>query len=193
MKTIAKNIVALAGLVIISAGSLIAQQSGVFKTYADFTTGKMEYSIDCATEKHKIKLNDFLGKDYITVVHDGKPYDLKKAETWGYQLCDQKIIRFHGNDHYPLEDKGTLWVYTKQAVKSVGRGRSEPVTNYFFSNGGNGKIEKLTLLNLKAAFPENHKLHDAIDAQFKTDASLGEYDKFHKHYKINHFLESQGI
>lgn len=193
MKAIAKNIAVLAGLAIISAGSLIAQQSGVFKTYADFTAGKMEYGIDCAKEKHKIKLNDFLGKDFITVVHDGKPYNLKKSETWGYQLCDQKIVRFQGNDHYPLEDKGTLWVYTKQALKSVGRGRSEPVTNYFFSNGGNGKIEKLTLLNLKAAFPENHKLHDAIDAQFKTDSSLGEYDKYHKHYRINHFLESQGI
>lgn len=43
MKTIAKNIVALAGLVIFSVGSLIAQQSGVFKTYADLTAGKMEY------------------------------------------------------------------------------------------------------------------------------------------------------
>lgn len=36
-------------------------------------------------------------------------------------------------------------------------------------------------------------LIDAIDAQFKSDASLSEFDQFHKHYKINHFLESQGI
>jgi len=193
MKTRLNKISIGAGFILISVSSLFAQQSGVFKTYIDFTSGKMEYGIDCATERHKIKLNDFLGKDFITVVHDGKPYNLKKTETWGYQLCDQQVVRFQGNDHYPLEDKGTLWVYTKQSVRSVGRGRSETVTNYFFSNGGNGKIEKLTLLNLKAAFPENHKLHDAIDVQFKSDASLGEYDQFHKHYKINHFLESQGI
>src|ERR1035437_7067448 len=83
-----------------------AQKSGVFKTYADFSTGKMEYGINCATESHKIRLNDFLGKDYITVVHDRKPYNLKKAETWGYQLCDEKIIRFLGNAHYPLLEKG---------------------------------------------------------------------------------------
>ena len=63
----------------------------------------------------------------------------------------------------------------------------------YFSKGGNKDIKVLTLMNLKATFPENHKLHDAIDAQFKTDASLSEYDQFHKHYKINHFLESQGI
>jgi len=193
MKTIVKKISVWAGLIIISAGSLFAQKSGVFKTFADFSSGKMEYGIDCATEKHKIKLNDFLGKDFITVVHDGKPYNLKKAETWGYQLCDQKVIRFQGNDHFPLEDKGVLWIYSKETLTKVNRGGTKTTTNYYFSKGGSGDIKELSLLNLKSAFPENHKLHDAIDVQFKSDASLGEYDKFHKHYKINHFLESQGM
>jgi len=193
MKIIAKKISALTGYVIISAGSLFAQKSGVFKTYSDFTAGKMEYGIDCATEKHKIKLNDFLDKDYITVIHDGKPYNLKKAETWGYQLCDEKVVRFQGKDHFPLDDKGVLWIYTKQSVEIVAHARTKTITTYYFSKGGNKDIKVLTLMNLKATFPENHKLHDAIDAQFKTDASLSEYDQFHKHYKINHFLESQGI
>jgi hypothetical protein len=193
MKKIIKKISVGAGLILISAGSLFAQKSGVFKTYADFTSGKMEYGIDCATEKHKIKLNDFLGKDFITVVHDGKPYDLKKAETWGYQLCDEKLVRFQGNNHFPLEDKGILWIYTKQSVTTVQRGKTETITTYYFSKGGNGEIKELTLLNVKAAFPENHMLHDAIDTQFKTNAALSEFDQYHKHFKINHFLESQGI
>ncbi len=193
MKKIIKKISVGAGLILISAGSLFAQKSGVFKTYTDFTSGKMEYGIDCATEKHKIKLNDFLGKDFITVVHDGKPYDLKKAEIWGYQLCDEKLVRFQGNNHFPLEDKGILWIYTKQAVTTIQRGKTETITTYYFSKGGNGEIKELTLLNVKAAFPENHMLHDAIDTQFKTNASLNEFDQYHKHFKINHFLESQGI
>jgi hypothetical protein len=193
MKTIVKKISIWVGLIVISSGSLFAQKSGVFKTYVDFTSGKMEYGIDCATEKHKIKLNDFLDKDFITVVHDGKPYDLKKAETWGYQLCDEKLVRFQSNNHFPLEDKGILWIYTKQLVTTVTRGKTETITTYYFSKGGNGEIKELTLLNVKAAFPDNHMLHDAIDAQFKTNASLGEYDEFHKHYKINHFLENQNI
>lgn len=61
------------------------------------------------------------------------------------------------------------------------------------SRDGNSEIKELTLLNIKGVFPDNHMLHDAIDAQFKSDASLNEYDQFHKNYKINHFLESQGI
>lgn len=196
MKTIEnliKRITVLAGIAILGTSSLFAQKSGVFKTYSDYQSGKMEYGINCATEKHKIKLNDFLGKDYITVVHDGKPYELKKAETWGYQLCDEKIVRFQAKEHYPLQDKSILWIYTKETMQTSSHAGGKKITTYYFSKGGDGEIKELTLLSLKAAFPDNHMLHDAIDKQFTSDASLGEYDQFHKHYKINHFLESQKV
>ena len=194
-KNFAKRITALAGVALIATSSLFAQKSGVFKTYADYETGKMEYGINCATESHKIRLNEFLGKDFITVVHEGKPYNLKKAETWGFLLCDEKLVRFQDNEHFPLDDKGSLWIYTKQSFKggsAKGVG-AKTVTTYYFSKGGDSAIKELNLLNLKAAFPDNHMLHDAIDAQFKNNASLSKYDEFHKHYAINHFLESQGI
>lgn len=197
MKTIssvAKWIIASFCLVALCSSSAFAQKSGVFRTYADFQAGKMDYGINCETEKHKIKLNEFLGKDFITVIHEGKPYDLKKAEIWGYQLCDEKVVRFQGSDHYTSEDNGVLWVYVKQFEKMVSpKSGTKTVTTYYFSKGGNGVIKELTLLNLKAAFPVNHMLHDAIDAQFKSDGSLSEFDQYHKHYKINNFLESQEI
>lgn|ERR1035437_3216361 len=194
MKTIVKKIAVFTAIVIISTGSIFAQKSGVFKSYADYLAGKMDYGVNCATESHKIKLNNFFGKDYITVVHNGKPYDLKKAEIWGFQLCDEKIVRFQGKADYTLGDKGGVWIYTKQTMKTASaRGGMKNITAYYFSKEGNDKIKELTLLNLKAAFPDNHMLHDAIDGQFKSDASLSEYDQFHKHYKINHFLESKGI
>ncbi len=185
----------MAGIALISAGSLFAQKSGVFKTFADYTSGKMEYGIDCATEKHKIKLNDFLSKDYITVVHEGKPYDLKKAEIWGFQLCDGKIVRFQGKDDFSVSDKSILWIYSKQSTVSGNpkTGGSKNITTFYFSKKGDSEIRELTLLNVKAVFPDNHMLHDAIDGQFKTDASLSKYDEFHKHFEINHFLEGQGI
>ncbi len=195
MKKLVKIATMIAGIAIISTSSLFAQKSGVFKSFADYTSGKMEYGIDCATDKHKIKLNDFLGKDFITVVHEGKPYNLKKAEIWGFQLCDGKIVRFQGKEDFSVEDKSILWVSRKQSTVP-GNSKtaiSKTVTTFYFSKGGGGEIKELTLLNLKAAFPDNHMLHDAIDSQFKTDASLGEYDQFHKHYKINHFLEAQGL
>lgn len=197
MKTIcstAKWIIASLCLIAFCSRPAIAQKSGVFRTYADFQAGKMEYGINCETEKHKIKLKEFLGKDFITVIHEGKPYNLKKAEIWGYQLCDEKVVRFQGSDHFSLDDKGVLWVFSKQFEKMVSpKSGTKTVTTYYFSKGGDGVIVELTLLNLKAAFPDNHKLHDAIDAQFKSDGSLSEFDQYHKHYKINHFLESQEL
>jgi hypothetical protein len=198
MKTIKKTIkgyIAIAVITLISSVSLYAQKSGVFRTYSDYSIGKMEYGIDCATEKHKIILNDFLGKDFITVVHEGKRYDLKKNEIWGYQMCDEKVIRFQGKEHFQLQDKGVLWIYIQQNVQSGNpkTGSSKSITTYYYSKSGDTEIKELSLLNIKATYPDNHMLHDAIDAQFKSDASLNEYDQFHKNYKINHFLESQGI
>jgi hypothetical protein len=183
------------GVFLFFSAQSFAQKSGVFRSYTDYTIGKMEYGIDCATEKHKIILNDFLGKDFITVVHEGKRYDLKKNEIWGYQMCDDKVIRFQGKEHFQLQDKGVLWIYIRQIVQSVNpkTGGSKTITTYYFSKEGSSEIKELSLLNIKAAYPDNHMLHDAIDAQFKSDASLNEYDQFHKNYKINHFLESQGI
>lgn len=176
-----------------SIAMLNAQKSGVYKTYADYKNNRLSYEIDCATQKHKIRLNDFIGRDYITVIHEGVRYKLKKAEIWGYQLCKDNLVRFYGKEHFPLLDKGILWIYSKERMQGVGgpKSGSRIVTTYYFSMGGDGKIVPLTLSNVKAAFPDNHKLHDAISDHFKTDESLGSMDSFHKKTEINHFLEMQ--
>ena len=195
MKKIITKFALMAGIAIIGTSSLFAQKSGVFKSFADFKTGKMEYGINCATEMHKIKLNDFWGKDYITVIHDGKPYDLKKAETWGFKLCDEKIVRFQGKEDFQVSEKALLWIYAKQTLQAGNpkNTASKYITSYYFSKDGDGKILELTLNNVKAAFPENHKLHDALEMQFPASASISEFDNYHKKFKINHYLEAQGV
>ena len=196
MKTIQyiKSVVVAATLITSSSFSF-AQSSGVFKTFADYTSGKTDYGINCATEKHKIKLNKFWGSDYITVIQDDKRYDLKKADIWGFQLCNEKPVRFQAKEDYTVGDMGILWIYSKQSTLpgNAKTGGAKTITTFYFSKGGDGEIKKLTLFNLKAAFPTNLMLPDAIDGQFWSDASLSEYDQFHKHYRINHFLENQSI
>ncbi len=195
MKKIIRSFALVAVTAIIGTSSLFAQKSGVFKSFADYKTGKMEYGINCATEMHKIKLNDFFGKDYITVIHDGKSYELKKAETWGFQLCDEKIVRFQGKEDFQVSEKGILWIYSKQTLQAGNpkNTASKYITSYYFSKDGEAKILELTPNNVKAAFPDNHKLHDAIEMQFPTSASISEFDEYHKKFKINHFLEAQGV
>jgi hypothetical protein len=195
IKRLSKVYIVIAVITIFSSSSLYSQRSGVFRTYSDYSTGRMEYGIDCATEKHKIILNDFLGKDFITVVHEGKRYNLRKNEIWGFQMCDDKVTRFQGKEHFLVQDKGVLWIYTQQKVQSGSpkTGGSKTVITYYYSKSGDSEIKELTLRNIKTAFADNHVLHDAIDNQFKSDASLNQYDEFHKHFTINHFLESNGI
>lgn len=56
---------------------------------------------------------------------------------------------------------------------------------YYFSTKGDGKLMSLTINNIKQAFPNNHKFHDMIDAQFQI-TNIWEYDTFHKTFKVNH-------
>ena len=135
MKNLVKTVVMIAGIAFVSAGSLFAQKSGVYKTFADYTSGKMEYGIDCSTEKHKIRLNEFFDKNFITVVHEGKPYNLKKAETWGFQLCDEEIVSFQDSEYYLLANNGALWIYTKQTVMAASHWEwGQMITTYFLAD-----------------------------------------------------------
>ncbi len=70
---------------------------------------------------------------------------------------------------------------------SHGRG-IHTVRGYFFSVGPDGLVHALTLENLKQAFPDNHRFHDALDATFAAGRVLAEYDEFHKMFKVNRLL-----
>ena len=180
----------MAGSLLILAQNAHAQKdsSGIYKTANDFIAGKLSLAINCATEKHKIKLNDFFGKDHITVAHEGKPYDFKKSDVFGFRLCNGETYRFSGNkDYLVLNPKEMILLYKVEVPQP--KAASPKKYNYYFSKDANSPIQDLTKENVKAAFPDNHKFHDALDENFKTDTDLASYDTFHKMYKVNHILE----
>jgi hypothetical protein len=169
--------------------SVFAQSdgSGIYKTADDLKSGKLALAVDCKTESHKIKLNDFFGKSYITVVHEGKDYKFEKKDIYAYQLCGGETYRFVSNtkEYLILNPKEQILIYKEEAL--TGKGSLKRVY-YFFSKDAASPIQSLTMENLKAAFPTNHKFHDAMDATFQGDAGLAQYDEFHKMYKINRLL-----
>lgn len=61
---------------------------------------------------------------------------------------------------------------------------------YFFSKDATSSLQALTKENLKAALPDYHKFHDALDENFKIDKELYAYDNFHKMYKLNWILKN---
>lgn len=162
---------------------IFAQNSGVYLNAADFRNGKLTYEIDCSTEKHKIKLNEFLDKSFITVVHKGQSYKLAKHEIFGYKDCNDKVYKFVNNDHYMvLNPNEEILIYKHEIPASKNQ---KAATHYYFSASVVEDVKELTLSNLKNAYPENHKFHDLLDAEFKSGDLLAAYDSFHKTYKIN--------
>jgi hypothetical protein len=58
----------------------------------------------------------------------------------------------------------------------------------FFTLNASGQKDSSGIY--KSAFQENHKLHDAIGAQFSSDMELYDYDSFHKLYKLNRIIKN---
>jgi hypothetical protein len=99
-------------------------------------------------------------------------------------VADGRSYRTVGNKQYQILDTNPLYIYSLNAI--VRKGAAE--TRYFFSVGPTGDILPLTLLNLKNAFPENHKFHDSLDMMFRSDSGLNRFDKFHNMFTVNRLL-----
>jgi hypothetical protein len=168
-----------------------AQTSGIYLTASDFASGKLAYSIDCSKEKHKIKPNEFLNKNFITVIHNKQSHDLLKRDIFGYKDCSDVAYRFVGNSHYTILNPTEEILLYKHTL--IGSKNQPAQTHYYFSLSGSGEVLKLTLTNLKSAIPDNHKFHDALDIEFKSDDELTDYDSFHKIYKINRLYSNNKI
>ncbi|HKR05356.1 MAG TPA: hypothetical protein VJY62_12045 [Bacteroidia bacterium] len=164
------------------------ENSGVYLTFNDYVNNKLSYEINCKTEKHKIRMNEFLNKSYITVIHNGLKHQLDKDSIYGFISCDEPLIRFQNKDHYYLTEKGLVWIFYRNESKTNGK-IITVVKKYYFAAKGDGKMQDLSKANLMKAFPDNHKFHDMLDAEFKNETDIAAYDSFHKMYKVNHLLE----
>ena len=172
--------------------SRLNNQSGVYKTFADFQTKKLDLSVDVTREKHKIRVHDFFHKSEIDVIHNDKKYTFKKKDIYGIRDVKGDDYRFYNDQEYQITQIDTIYIYTKTQDNNSSNGKNRQtklVTEYFFSKAGDADIMMLTADNLKKTFPENHKMHDALDMTFKSESNLTQYDQFHKTYKIVRFLK----
>jgi hypothetical protein len=174
-------------LVIALSTSAQKDSSGIYKTSNDFKSKKLSLAINCKTESHKIKINAVFNQDHFTVVHDGKSYEFKKSDVYGYKLCSGETFRFSGNNDYQVMNPYEIILLFKVEVPQP-KAQAPKVYSYYFSKDAASALQNLTKENLKAAFPDNHAFHDGLDANFKSDNELVSYDSFHKMYKVNHIL-----
>lgn len=175
------------GLLILTQ-NLFAQKdsSGMYITANDFKNRKLSYAINYKTEKHKINTYVLFKGNTIRVKHQGSTYDLKKSETYGYRDTKGREYRFIGEVEYSILNPGELLLmYVYQHPAHSGKEADKYAPAYYFTTDAAATPQALTKENLKAAFPDYHKFHDALDENFKNDKELYAYDSFHKMYKLN--------
>ncbi|TKK66314.1 hypothetical protein FC093_17160 [Ilyomonas limi] len=157
--------------------------SGIYVNGNDFSSGKLSLAINCATEEHKIKLNDFFNKPYIIVKHNDSSYNFMKKDLFGYKMCNGNIYRFNGEkDLLLLNPAEQILIYSH--IPNRTRGLTN-VTSYYFSINATSPVQLLTKKNLKRAYAANQKFVNEIDRKFKYNTELAAYDKYHSVYKIN--------
>lgn len=163
--------------------------SGIYFTANDYVKHKLSFAINCKTQKHKIKSDMIFHPKEIAIKHGDSTYTYPKDSVYGVKYCDGSIVRIHNNSEYPIINPDEKIMIYKVMSGTGGKG-SPIVTRYYFSSDAKGKIQELTIYNIKAAFPNNHKFHDLIDMDFHSDDDLIQYDSFHKIMKINRVLQN---
>lgn len=185
--------IVLAGSFLILNYSAFAQKdsSGIYKSVEDFQNRRLSYAINYKTEKHKINDYVLFNDAVIKVKHHDTTYTLQKSETYGYRNMKGEEFRFIDNKEYRILNPGEpLLMYVYQHPSHSPKEAEKYLPMYYFSTDAASSPQPLTKANLKKAFPDNHKFHDALDAQFKEDDELTAYDSFHKMYKLNRVWES---
>ena len=89
-----------------------------------------------------------------------------------------------------MDKTDKLILYELQTPTSIGgKGNFKFISTFYFSKDIQSTPQPLTKANLKAAYPGNHKFHDALEVTFKDDNDLSAFDSFHNKFKVVHVLE----
>lgn len=156
--------------------------SGVYMSAVDFTNKKLTYGINCKTENHKIKLNIFFNRDYITVIHEGNKYNISKDSVFGFKTCNGSSYRIADKIDYTILNADDNLLLYEFIPMSAPKNPQPPV--HKFSKGADGPMLDLTIENVKNIYPDNNLFHDEIENTFRSNSSLLSYDRYHKQYKL---------
>ena len=157
---------------------------GIYKTAGDFAAKKLSFAINCQTGKHKIYLNDFFNKSYITVKHIDSTYKIFRKDIYGYHFCNGETYRIVNRQDLQVLNPDEYIIIYRRNISRPPSGKTN-VTNYYFSKGPDSDVQQLTFKNLKKGFPENQRFYLQVESMFKYNTELKAYDNQHKMYMIN--------
>jgi hypothetical protein len=161
---------------------------GLYRTASDFRQRRLTMTVNCKADRNRLRLNQVGPRPYVTAIQGGEEYKLAKSILYGYRDCDGREYRFvNNNQHYPILNPGEEVLLYKTTLPPVGQ--NPGYVRLYFSATAEAPIQLLTLRNLKKAFPDNHRLHELLDAQFPTGSDLTAFDAYHGMTKLNWLLQ----
>ena len=169
----------------------VPQHSGIYLNSADYQQSKLTLSINCQQEKSRVRMNDFLDRPYLTVIHQGKKYTFSKDSIFGLRNCEGHDFRLFHRRLFEIEELKSIIIYRQIVIESGGGAKGiKQVARFYFSTRVNSVIMPLTRTALEQTFPHNEKLHDLLDAwlQGNHDA-ISSYDSYYHTFKINRLLQ----
>ena len=106
-------------------------------------------------------------------------YPVQKGTKGNYRI-------FHKSSYRVVDTAGFYLYYRYIQFEQIpGKGLIK-MDEYYFSKDSNSDIQLLTIENVKRAYPENHRFHYDIDAHFRSDRELMEYDPYTQMYKLKY-------
>ena len=162
-------------------------RSGVYLNGSDFEQGKMALESNPKLEAHKIKLNEFFNKPYITVLHHGETHRYQKKEIFGVRDGSGTDYRLADGLDYEVLSNGPFLLYqTPQNTQAKGQPLPSP---YFFSAGPDALVQRLSLAGLQKAYAGNHAFLSALNVSFPNGTSLVAYDAHNAQYRLNYLYQ----
>lgn len=162
-------------------------KSGIYLTASDYKNRQLHLSDDQLT-KNRFRLNEFFGGKTLTLSHKGEDHQFSKDSIYGYRDNAGSDYRFYKSytEKYKILENGRIVIYERRQPGHKQTG-FKPLVSYYFSDGVDGEVYLLSLDNLKKLF-KDQPAFDIIDANFRTDCGLTEYDKYHQTFRINRLL-----
>ncbi len=166
------------------------QSNGLYLTYSDFKNHKLSYGFDSNEPRNnKIILHDFFEGSKVTLISNGKKQTFAKSEIFGYRE-NNRDYRFQDNKAFEIIDTDGFYLYKHDKLTAGGKG-PKPVSTEYFSTKANAEILQLTQQNIDKAFASNYKFRNLVQAEFKTDDQLTEFDNALNKYQIKElYIES---
>lgn len=170
---------------LVAATNVNAQRgnSGVYLSAQDFAAKKISY------KGAKIKTNLLFNPTDIKVIQDDKKTTLFKVNTYGYKTSDNKTYRYYNGVTYEVLNPQNGFLIYKLNRLSISKNQQPPL--YFFSTGADAPVQRLTIMNVKLAYPDDRNLHYAMDMLFRNDDDLLRYDNYYKQYKIVELVKEE--